>query len=190
MVTDSGRFRFRSVSGETLRLAGILLDMGIDTDHLYAHLYLREYHTFAFEAYVLKNMKITQNGVASVYVSKAMQEKFGLSGMKVQETGCMLKISESSFDAPPPMIAGLDIITAERGRKVGDDILEGFIRSFDFKDTHLKISEVRRPQELSEVRDILARIHVMINRVLFLHNFIVLINKLKIQIKLFYHLIC
>ena len=79
MVTDSGRFRFRSVSGETLRLAGLLLDMGIDTDHLYAHLYLREYHTFAFEAYVLKNMKLTKNGVASVYVSKAMQEKFGLS---------------------------------------------------------------------------------------------------------------
>ena len=30
MVTDSGRFRYRSVSGDTLRLAGMLLDFGID----------------------------------------------------------------------------------------------------------------------------------------------------------------
>ena len=43
MVTDSGRFRYRSVSGETLRLAGMLLDQGIDTDNLYANLYLDEY---------------------------------------------------------------------------------------------------------------------------------------------------
>ena len=79
MVTDSGRFRFRSVSGETLRLAGMLLEMGIDTDTLYANLYLREANTFAFEAYVLKNIKVTVNGVASVYISRKIQEKFNLS---------------------------------------------------------------------------------------------------------------
>ncbi|MBR7098213.1 MAG: bifunctional oligoribonuclease/PAP phosphatase NrnA [Clostridia bacterium] len=79
MVTDSGRFRFRSVTGETLRLAGMLLDMGIETEPLFAHLYLREHHTFAFEAYVLKNMKLTEHGVASIYISKATQEKFSLS---------------------------------------------------------------------------------------------------------------
>ena len=38
MVTDSGRFRYRDVSGETLRLAGMLRDFGIDTDTLYANL--------------------------------------------------------------------------------------------------------------------------------------------------------
>jgi phosphoesterase RecJ-like protein len=79
MVTDSGRFRFRSVSGETLRLAGILLDTGIDTDHLYAHLYLREFDSFKFESHVHKKMKISKNGVASIFVDKAMQEKFALS---------------------------------------------------------------------------------------------------------------
>ncbi len=52
MVTDSGRFRFRSVSGETMRLAGMLLDLGIDTDTLYAHLYMKEYHTLKFHSYV------------------------------------------------------------------------------------------------------------------------------------------
>lgn len=80
MVTDSGRFRYREVSGETMRAAGALLDVGIDTDSLFANLYMKEYHTFKFEAYVLKHMQITENGVAYIYVDKKMQKKFGLSG--------------------------------------------------------------------------------------------------------------
>ena len=35
MVTDSGRFRYESVTGETLRLAAMLIDMGIDLERLY-----------------------------------------------------------------------------------------------------------------------------------------------------------
>ena len=79
MVTDSGRFRFRDVSGETLRLAGLMLNQGVDTDTLFAHLYLREFDSFKFEAYVHKKMKISPSGVATIYVSKAMQKKFALT---------------------------------------------------------------------------------------------------------------
>ena len=80
MVTDSGRFRFRSVSGETLRLAGMLLDVGIDTDTLYAQLYMKDYNEFKFQSYVYKKMKMSKNGVAYLYVDRAMQKKFSLSG--------------------------------------------------------------------------------------------------------------
>lgn len=79
MVTDSGRFRFRSVSGETMRLAGMLLEQGIDTDLLYANLYMKDFHTFQFQGYAYKKMKMTENGVVYLYVDKATQEKFGLS---------------------------------------------------------------------------------------------------------------
>ena len=79
MVTDSGRFRFRSVSGDTMRLAGMLLDIGIDVDNLYANLYMKDFHTLKFQSYVYKKMKITENGVAYIYVDRAMQKKFGLS---------------------------------------------------------------------------------------------------------------
>ena len=79
MVTDTGRFRFRSVSGDTMRLAGLLLDQGIDTDTLYARLNLEEYDYLLFKAYALKEIKMTENGVAYIHVDKAMQEKFGLS---------------------------------------------------------------------------------------------------------------
>ena len=79
MVTDSGRFRFSSVSGDTMRLAGLLLDTGIDTDVLFAHLYLKEFEQFKFQAHIYDAMHITENGVAYVYVDRAMQERFGLS---------------------------------------------------------------------------------------------------------------
>ena len=79
LVTDSGRFRFRSVSGETMRLAGMLLDQGVDTDHLYANLYMKDFEEFKFQGYVLGHIKITENGVAYIYISKETMAEYGLS---------------------------------------------------------------------------------------------------------------
>ena len=79
MVTDSGRFRFRSVSGDTMRLAAILLDEGVDLDHLYAHLYMKDYHTLKFQSYAYEHMKMTENGVVYLYITRAAMEKFGLT---------------------------------------------------------------------------------------------------------------
>ena len=79
MVTDSGRFRFRDVSAETMRLAGVMLKNNIDTDVLFANLYLKNFEEFKFESYAHKKMKMTKNGVVSLFVSKAMQKKLGLT---------------------------------------------------------------------------------------------------------------
>lgn len=79
MVTDSGRFRFSSVNGDTMRLAGALMDIGINTEWIYANLNLDDFDIFKFEAYVYKKMKITPNGVAYIYVDKKMQRKFNLT---------------------------------------------------------------------------------------------------------------
>ncbi len=79
MVTDSGRFRFRSVSGETMRLAGVMLAQGVDLDFIYSNLYLRDFDSFKFESYAHKKMKMTKNGVVSLFVTEKMKKKFGLS---------------------------------------------------------------------------------------------------------------
>lgn len=79
MVTDSGRFKYEGVTGETMRNAGILLDVGVDTQTLYAHLYLEEYSYLKFKAQIYQRMQMTENGVAYIYIDKAMQEEFGLS---------------------------------------------------------------------------------------------------------------
>ena len=79
MVTDSGRFRYQGVNGETMRCAGLLLDQGIDTETLFAHLYLDDFSFLKFKAYVYENMNITENGVAYVHVTQQIKDQFGLS---------------------------------------------------------------------------------------------------------------
>ncbi len=79
MVTDSGRFKYSGTNGDTLRAAAILLDVGVDTDTLYARLYLEAFEYLKFKAEIYRRMKITENGVAYIYVDKAMQEEFNLT---------------------------------------------------------------------------------------------------------------
>ena len=118
MVTDSGRFRYRSVSGDTLRLAGMLLDFGIDTDRLYANLYLDEYNALKFKAYVYNNMKMTDNGVVYIYVDKRMQKRFGLTSEQASNV-------ISSLDS----IRGSLIWLAFIDGKKGDDAIRVRLRS-------------------------------------------------------------
>ena len=86
MVTDSGRFRFRDVSSETMRLAGRLLTFDIATDVLYANLYMKDFDNLRFEGYLQKKMRRTDSGVAYLYVTKKMQKKFKLSGEDASAT--------------------------------------------------------------------------------------------------------
>ena len=79
MVTDSGRFRFSSVTGETLRLAAMMLDLGVDTDTLYARLYLEDFDYFRFKSWVYGQMKISEHGVAYLRVTSEDAERFSLS---------------------------------------------------------------------------------------------------------------
>ncbi len=79
MVTDSGRFKYSGVTGETLRCAASLLDVGVDTDTLFARLYLEAFEYLKFKAHIYEKMQITPNGVAWIFVDKEMQERFGLN---------------------------------------------------------------------------------------------------------------
>ena len=79
MVTDSGRFKYSGMTGETMRCAGTLLDVGVDTDTLFARLYLEAFEYLKFKAYIYEKMQVTENGVAYIVVDKAMQEKFNLT---------------------------------------------------------------------------------------------------------------
>ena len=79
MVTDSGRFLYEGVSGETMRLAGMMLDQGVDTERLYANLYLRTCDELRLKAWIYGNMSITPGGVAWIHITKDVQQEFGLS---------------------------------------------------------------------------------------------------------------
>ena len=79
MVTDSGRFKYSGVNGNTMRCAGTLLDVGVDTDTLFARLYLEAFEYLKFKAHIYNQMQRTENGVAYIIVDKAMQEQFNLT---------------------------------------------------------------------------------------------------------------
>ncbi|MBQ9510786.1 MAG: bifunctional oligoribonuclease/PAP phosphatase NrnA [Clostridia bacterium] len=79
MVTDSGRFKYRGTSAETLRCAAVLLEQDIDTETIFAHLYMDEMEILKFHAYLTRKIKLTPNGVAWLYVNRAMRKKFKLS---------------------------------------------------------------------------------------------------------------
>ncbi len=96
MVTDSGRFRFRSVSGDTMRYAGMLLDLGVDVDRIYAHLYMKDYKNLRFHGYMLSRIKMTENGVAYLYIDHKMQKKFGLS---MEEASASVSFMDSIKDS-------------------------------------------------------------------------------------------
>ena len=79
LVTDSGRFKYSGVNGDTLRCGAVLLDVGVDTDTLFARLYLEAFEYLKFKAHIYDRMQITENGVAYLHVDKAMQEEFNLT---------------------------------------------------------------------------------------------------------------
>ena len=87
MVTDSGRFKYSGVNGETMRNAAVLLDVGVDTDVLFARLYLEAFEYLKFKAHIYDRMQITPNGVAYLYIDKAMQEEFNLT--QEQASACV-----------------------------------------------------------------------------------------------------
>ena len=92
MVTDSGRFRFRDVSGETLRCAASLLDVGFDTEMLYSNLYIDDFSVMKFSSDMVRKVRFTPNGVAYIHVTRAMQEKYGLNN---EEASNVISIMDS-----------------------------------------------------------------------------------------------
>ena len=97
MVTDSGRFLYDGTTGDTLRCAAALLDIGIDTETLFARLYLEDYEYLKFKAYVLEHMQRTEHGVAYIYVDEAMQKQFALTSEQASNTVSMLSDIKGSI---------------------------------------------------------------------------------------------
>jgi len=79
MVTDSGRFRFRGTSGETMRIAGALIDTGIDLETIYANLGAEDFDLVKFRASLTSKIKLTENGVAYLHISNALRKRHKMS---------------------------------------------------------------------------------------------------------------
>lgn len=79
MCTDSGWFKYASTKPETLKLAAVLLEYGVDIEKLNARLNTTDYRILRFEAKVLNNIEMTPNGVAYFFVTEKIKEEFSLT---------------------------------------------------------------------------------------------------------------
>ncbi len=83
MVTDSGRFRYDSTSGKTHRLAGALLDVGVNTNELYTQLYADSFENIKLRAsYVLK-VRFSPANTAYICTTKEELDSLGVDEFAV-----------------------------------------------------------------------------------------------------------
>ena len=80
MVTDSGRFRFDSVSARTFALASFLMSAGIDTTSLYRELYSEDLERAKFRASFLQKIKrYKESCVAYIYNTAEELREMGIT---------------------------------------------------------------------------------------------------------------
>ena len=80
MVTDSGRFRFDSVSARTFALASFLMTAGIDTTSLYRELYSEDLERAKFRASFLQKIRrYKESCVAYIYNTAEELREMGIT---------------------------------------------------------------------------------------------------------------
>lgn len=79
MVTDSGRFRFDSVTPNTFLDAAFLLSCGVNIEDVDNNLSVTNLKTLKLTGYVLNNFKTTENGVAYICMTREIVDEYGVS---------------------------------------------------------------------------------------------------------------
>lgn len=79
IVTDTGRFRFRSVTADTFLAVAHLLNYGLDFVDVLTRLSIKSENLMKLQGYVLLNFQKTENGVAYIKLYPEIIEQFTVS---------------------------------------------------------------------------------------------------------------
>lgn len=85
MVTDTGRFMYPSVNGDTLRRGAALLDTGFDMSDLFAALNARTMDNVNYIATCYQELKFSEKGVAWMYITQDIIDRYHLTPDMVSE---------------------------------------------------------------------------------------------------------
>lgn len=77
--TDTGRFKFDTVSSRTFLAAATLLNAGVDLGYIDNQLSVESLDTLKLKGHILSNFKISKNGFAYATLTMSDVEKFGVS---------------------------------------------------------------------------------------------------------------
>lgn len=76
ILTDTGRFKYEGVNGDTFRNVAKLYDVGLESSKIYRYLDTRTQELTRFKGYMLQHYKITENGVVYFNVKPKYLKKF------------------------------------------------------------------------------------------------------------------
>lgn len=79
IYTDTGRFKFDSVTSRTFNAAATLLDNGVDLNYIENHLSVDSLETLKLKGYCLSNFKTTENGFAYIVMKRDIIDSFKVS---------------------------------------------------------------------------------------------------------------
>ncbi len=79
IVTDTGRFKYRSVTADTFKAVAHLIDFGLDFGNILTMLDVKTENQMKLQGYVLQNFEKTPNGVAYIKMSPDIIKKFNVS---------------------------------------------------------------------------------------------------------------
>ena len=96
ITTDTGRFKYSCGYNDAFMCANELMKTTIDLEKIYSNLYLKNYEDILVSGALSKKIKMTENGVAYLYVTKKLQKKYKLNQEQASNTvGLMDSIKES-----------------------------------------------------------------------------------------------
>lgn len=96
IVTDSGRFQYGETSGNTLKIAGTLLDLGADKEFIYRNIYTETLAERQMKNWFANRFEVTKNGVAYLKNDKEVFEKWNVEFFNISRgmVGVMAGIKE------------------------------------------------------------------------------------------------
>ncbi|MDE7106146.1 MAG: bifunctional oligoribonuclease/PAP phosphatase NrnA [Anaeroplasmataceae bacterium] len=96
IVTDSGRFQYGETSGNTLRTAGMLLDLGADKEFIYKNIYTESLAERQMKNWFGTQFQTTKEGVGYLKNGPEVFEKFDVEFFNISRgmVGVMAGINE------------------------------------------------------------------------------------------------
>ena len=96
-LTDTGRFKYPGVDGDTFRHIARLYDLGLDAQEIYRELDTKTEELVRFKGYVLLNYQKTDNGVAYIKITEELIQEYGVS---IEEASSMVNELGVFEDSP------------------------------------------------------------------------------------------
>lgn len=79
ILTDTGRFKYAGVNGDTFRNVSVLFDNGLDINPIYQYLDTRSENMLRFKGFLLQNYKKTPNGVVYFKILPEYLKRFDVT---------------------------------------------------------------------------------------------------------------